>query len=107
MILLNNHINIFQLLKMAQKLCDYKVELVGDDGEIRFIHLGEKQEDGYFAEAMEVEFDVNGIGARMTIPISDEEDRTAIMKGLVKLHTSLKAHKGKQDISLDDEDEMN
>jgi hypothetical protein len=87
---------------MAQKLCNVKIELVGDETEVNMLHVGEQQEDGYFAEVIEFDFDINGMGARMTIPISDEEDRKAIMKGLVRLHNSLKAHAGKQDLVLDE-----
>jgi hypothetical protein len=89
---------------MSQQLCAYSIELAGD-GEVSMVHIGEQQEDGYFLEVVEFEVDVNGLGARLAIPISDEGDRQALMKGLVKLYNSLKAHKGKQDLIVSEEDE--
>jgi len=89
---------------MAQKLCDFTTELAGDDGEVRMVHLGEKQDDGYFVEVIEFEIDANGVGARITIPISDESDRASLMRGLGKLHNSLKNHRGKQNLVDSDDD---
>lgn len=89
---------------MAQKLCDYSMEMV-DDSEVRMVHIGEQDDDGYFAEAVEFEIDINGMGARITIPVDNEEDRISLMRGLVRLHKSLASCKGKQEINEDDDDD--